>query len=113
VARVIGVINAGSSSLKFAFYDEERPIISGQVDGLGSQPAAKASGQGGEALEPPNLGRKPPATPSEVLPVLLPWAKEMLGERRLAALGHRVVQGGVQHTRHERVTPELLAQRRR
>ena len=109
-ARVIGVINAGSSSLKFAFYEGERRIISGQVDGLGSQPAAKASGQDGEALEPPNLGRRPPTTPSEVLPILLPWAKEMLGGRRLAALGHRVVQGGVRHTRHERVTPELLAQ---
>ena len=33
----------------------------------------------------------------------------MLGGRRLAALGHRVVQGGVRHTRHERVTPQLLA----
>jgi hypothetical protein len=44
VARVVGVINAGSSSLKVAFYDGERRIISGQVDGLGIQPAAKASG---------------------------------------------------------------------
>ena len=108
--RVIGVINAGSSSLKFAFYDQERPILSGQVDGLGSHPGAKVSGQDGEALKPPNLGQKPLTTPSEVLPFLLPWAKEMLGERQLAALGHRVVQGGVRHTRHERVTPELLAQ---
>ena len=63
-----------------------------------SEPLARVIGV---ALEPPNLGRKPPTTPSEVLPVLLPWAKEMLGGRRLAALGHRVVQGGVRHTRHE------------
>ena len=110
VARVIGVINAGSSSLKFAFYEGGRPIISGHVDGLGSRPAAKASGQEGEALEPPNLGTMPPATPSEVLPMLLPWAKETLGGRRLAALGHRVVQGGMRHTKHERVTPQLLAE---
>jgi acetate kinase len=34
----------------------------------------------------------------------------MRGGRRLAALGHRVVQGGVRHTRHERVTQDLLAQ---
>ncbi len=108
VARVIGVINAGSSSLKFAFYEGERRIISGQVDGLGLRPTTKASGPDGEALEPPNLGRTPPVTPSEVLPILLPWAKETLGGRRLVALGHRVVQGGMRHTRHERVTPELL-----
>lgn len=110
VGPVTGVINAGSSSLKFAFYEGGRLIVSGQVDGLGSRPAAKASGQDGEALEPPNLGTTPPATPSEVLPILLPWAKETLGERRLAALGHRVVQGGMRHTRHERVTPQLLAE---
>ena len=108
--RVIGVINAGSSSLKFAFYEGERPIISGQVDGLGSHPAAKASGQDGDALEPLDLGRELPTTPSEVLPLLLPWAKKVLGGRRLAALGHRVVQGGMRHSRHQRVTPELLAQ---
>jgi len=107
---VIGVINAGSSSLKFAFYEGERPIISGQVDGLGSHPAAKASGQDGDALEPLDLGRELPTTPSEVLPLLLPWAKKVLGGRRLAALGHRVVQGGMRHSRHQRVTPELLAQ---
>jgi acetate kinase len=110
VARVIGVINAGSSSVKFAFYEGGRPIISGDVDGLGSRPAAKASGQDGEALEPPDLGTRPPATPSEVLPILLPWAKETLGGRRLAALGHRVVQGGMRHTKHERVSPQLLAE---
>jgi acetate kinase len=109
-ARVIGVINAGSSSLKFAFYEGDRRILSGQVDGLGSQPAADASGPDGEALNSLDLGRKPPRTPSEVLPLLLPWAKEMLGGRRLAALGHRVVQGGMRHTKHERVTPELLAE---
>ncbi|MGA9723724.1 MAG: acetate/propionate family kinase [Candidatus Binatus sp.] len=109
-ARAIGVINAGSSSLKFAFYEEDRRILSGQVGGLGSQPAAEASGSDGEALNPLDLGWKPPTTPSEVLPLLLPWAKKMLGGRRLAALGHRVVQGGMRHTRHERVTPELLAE---
>ena len=109
-ARVIGVLNAGSSSLKFAFYEGDSRILSGQVEGLGSQPAADASGPDGEALNPLDLGRKPPTTPSEVLPLLLPWAKEILGGHRLAALGHRVVQGGMRHTMHERVTPELLAQ---
>jgi acetate kinase len=109
-ARVIGVLNAGSSSLKFAFYEGDRRILSGQVDGLGSQPAADASGPDGEALNPLDLGRKPPTTPSEVLPLLLPWAKKMLGGHRLAALGHRVVQGGMRHTMHKRVTPELLGQ---
>src|SRR5262249_49203521 len=55
-----------------------------------------------------DLGSPPPKSPSEVLPALLPWLRERLGERRVAALGHRVVHGGMHHTRPARVTPELL-----
>ena len=81
----------------------------GQIAGLGTQPTASACGPDGEELTPPNLTARP-ATASEALPAVLPWAKEALGGRRLDALGHRVVQGGMQHTEHERVTPKLLAE---
>jgi acetate kinase len=33
---LIGVINAGSSSLKFSFYEGERGLLTGQVDGIGA-----------------------------------------------------------------------------
>src|SRR5215813_5730662 len=107
---LIGVMNAGSSSLKFSFYEGERRILTGQVDGIGARPSASATGPNGEAVAPPDLGTKPPAVPSEVLPAILPWAKERLGDRRLAALGHRVVHGGMRHSRPARVTPGLLAE---
>ncbi len=107
---LIGVINAGSSSLKFSFYEGEQRILSGQVDGIGAHPSASATGQNGEKLDPPDLGPKPPTVPSEVLPTILPWARERLGNRRLAALGHRVVHGGMRYSRPARVTPELLAE---
>jgi acetate kinase len=110
VEPLIGVINAGSSSLKFAFYEGERRILSGQIDGLGVQPTAKARRSDGKLLEPLDLGQTPPATPSEVLPLLLPWAKAKLGGRQLQALGHRVVHGGTSYIRPERVTPALLAE---
>src|SRR5438552_16816977 len=90
---LIGVINAGSSSLKFSFYEGERRILGGQVDGVGAHPAASAVGLNGESIPPPELGTKPLTAPSEVLPAILPWARERLGDRRLAALGHRVVHG--------------------
>src|SRR5208283_4971652 len=92
---LIGVINAGSSSLKFSFYEGERRLLTGQVDGIGVNPSASAVGPDGEKVAPPNLGAKPPTSPSEVLPGVLPWAKEKLGDRPLAALGHRVVHGGL------------------
>src|SRR5215471_8283322 len=107
---LIGVINAGSSSLKFSFYEGEKRLLTGQVDGLGVRPSASATGPEGEAIAPPGLGATPPSTPSEILPAMLPWARERLGARRLAALGHRVVHGGVRHSRPARVTQELLAE---
>src|SRR5256886_16251558 len=106
---LIGVINAGSSSLKFSFYEGERRILPGQVDGIGAPPSATATGPDGEKITPPDLGAKPPNVPSEVLPAILPWARDRLGDRRLAAVGHRVVHGGRRYSRPARVPPELLA----
>jgi acetate kinase len=107
---LIGVINAGSSSVKYSFYEGEQRIIAGQVDGIGARPSVSATGRDGETIAPPELGTKPPTVPSDVLPAILPWARERLGNRPLAALGHRVVHGGLRHSRSARVTPELLAE---
>ena len=109
-AALIGVLNAGSSSLKFSFYDGDRRILSGQVDGIGTHPAANAVGESGEKLDPPDLGTTPPAVPSEAILAILPWARQKLGARRLTALGHRVVHGGLRFSRPERVSRELLAE---
>jgi acetate kinase len=57
---LIGVINAGSSSLKFSFYEGAKRLLAGQVDGLGARPAASAIGPEGEAIAPPDLGSAPP-----------------------------------------------------
>jgi acetate kinase len=107
---LIGVINAGSSSVKFSFYEGERRVLTGQVDGIGAHASASATGAEGERIDPPDLGEKPPSVPSEVLPAILPWARRRLGDRRLAALGHRVVHGGMRYSTPARVTPELLAE---
>ena len=107
---LIGVINAGSSSIKFSVYQGEKRLLSGQVDGLGARPSASATGPDGEKISPPDLGAAPPATPSEVLPMLLPWLRGQLGGKRISALGHRVVHGGLRHSRPARVTPELLTE---
>jgi acetate kinase len=105
-APVIGIINAGSSSLKFAVYDQDALVLSGQVDGIGVWPAIRVAGAGGTPVQAPDIGA--PATPAEVLPHLLPWLHAQLGGRALAAIGHRVVHGGAAHARPERVTEALL-----
>ena len=51
-APLIGVLNAGSSSLKYSFYEGERRLLSGQVEGLGAHPSVSAAGPDGEASVP-------------------------------------------------------------
>jgi acetate kinase len=107
---LVGVINAGSSSVKFAVYEGEGRVLTGQVEGLGAHPSAKASGADGSALASPDLGATPPRTPGEVLPRLLPWVQQQLRGRGLDALGHRVVHGGMKYARPQRITPALLTE---
>ena len=107
---LIGVINAGSSSLKFSFYEGENRLLSGQVDGIGVLAKASAAGPQGESIAPPELVGRPATAPSELLPAIIPWARERLGGRQLAALGHRVVHGGMHYSRPARVTAELLVE---
>src|SRR5260221_11999159 len=96
VEPLIGVINAGSSSLKFSFYEGERRILGGEVEGIGAHPAASAAGPDGEAITPPALGTTPPAAPSEVLPAIWRWAGGRLGHRRLPRPGRAHDDGRVQ-----------------
>ncbi len=107
---LIGVINAGSSSLKFSVYEGDRRVLAGQVDGLGTHPSAGATDRDGTAIAPPESGPAAPQPPSETLPAVWSWMQQRLGGRSLAALGHRVVHGGMQHSRPARVTPDLLAE---
>jgi acetate kinase len=110
VEPLIGVLNAGSSSLKFSFYEGERRLLAGQVEGLGAHAAVSATGPDGQPISPPDLGTTQSAAPSDVLPVVLPWARQRLGARQFAVLGHRVVHGGMRYSQPARVTPELLAE---
>jgi acetate kinase len=105
---LIGVVNAGSSSLKFSVYAGDECLLNGQVDGIGVRPAAKAKNGAGEALPPPDLSATPPTTPGEALVALLPWLQDWLAGRTLAAIGHRVVHGGPKYAAPARVTPALV-----
>jgi acetate kinase len=57
---LIGVINAGSSSVKFSFYLGERRILTGQVDGIGAHPELPQVGwklRKSPAIPPTRFGR--------------------------------------------------------
>jgi acetate kinase len=109
-AGIVGVVNAGSSSLKFSLFEGERCLLGGQVDGIGVRPGFRAKDASGASLPGPDLSRPAPRSPADALLFLLPWLREQLGGRPLIGLGHRVVHGGPIHDRPERVTPALLDQ---
>ena len=108
MSALVGVVNAGSSSLKFTFYEGERSLLAGQIEGIGVRPASRAKDEAGRPVEGPDVASAPPASPAEAVALVTPWLRATLKGHSLAALGHRVVHGGPRHSRPERVTPELL-----
>ncbi|BDA85363.1 acetate kinase [Aureimonas sp. SA4125] len=95
-------INRGSSSVKFAlFADAAAPALArGTLDDK-TTPGFEASDAVGNLLVHRELAHGVPA--SEVFAALLGWIGDFLGERRLAAVGHRIVHGG-----HDFFEPAVL-----
>jgi len=100
VADVILVLNAGSSSLKFALFDAGtlRPeIIKGEVANLGADVRFRATDADGEAIAGPS-GEALSGSREQVLERIVDWLDDQVGgSRTLAGVGHRVVHGGTDY----------------
>ena len=94
-----------------AFTRANSGFLSGQVDGIGAHPSASAAGRRWRKARTRRISaqNRPPHRAKCSRPYCL-GRREQLGYRRLAALGHRVVHGGMHYSRPARVTPELLAE---
>lgn len=97
---VILVINAGSSSIKFAFYRagrelENGPLLRGQMEDADSAPRLKISRNG----VPPEIIAVdiPSHDPQRRLIFLIDWLHNALDDYRVVGIGHRVVHGGEHH----------------
>jgi acetate kinase len=107
-------INGGSSSIKFALFAQGENldrIFSGQISGIGSAEGTFTL----KALPPaPGFSRpvKVPDAPQAV-EILVDWIRDGLGDRPLAAIGHRIVHGGPRYWKTERLTPEVIGDLRR
>jgi len=105
------VLNAGSSSLKFAFFDAknpERPILfSGQAQGLGTGHPFWEFGKSFQANPDSSYFENgtSPKNHGEALSQLLAYA---LSRFSLEAIGHRIVHGGRESNGAVRVTPAIL-----
>lgn len=95
---VILVLNAGSSSIKFAVYKSGTTadaLIRGKITGIGREPAFAAVGPDGATIGKGVLREIEVAADHEALVArLLDWLKQQGGDRSLVGVGHRVVHGG-------------------
>ena len=113
MAGSILTLNAGSSSLKFALFDNDvafKPTARGEIENLESTPHFVAHDGAGKTLaeqEWPAGQSHPFAT---ALDALLHFSENHLGAGGLAAVGHRIVHGGADHIAPARITPALLEQ---
>jgi acetate kinase len=107
---LVGVLNAGSSSLKFALFDGEERRFSGSVDGIGGDKLrAAAIDARGTPVRAPEVSPAKVRSVADAIHVVLPWFNEHRAGRQLDGVGHRLVHGGPAHERPVRVTPALLA----
>ncbi|MGH8123803.1 MAG: acetate/propionate family kinase [Rudaea sp.] len=87
-------VNAGSSSLKFALYADDKaltPLGKGEVSGLGSVSRLRTCVAGRAAAERA-LGDV--ANAADALQVMLDWLAVQFADIHFSAIGHRVVHGG-------------------
>lgn len=107
------VLNAGSSSLKFSvFLDEEPPrlLVRGQLEEIASHPRFVARADGaviGQHSWPAGtrLGH------AGAVDHLLAWGRSgVLGEHRIAAVGHRVVHGGARFSAPVLIDDAIVAE---
>src|SRR5512141_39445 len=99
-------INGGSSSIKFALYQEDgalKRLLDGKVDRIGLPGTILTfndeTGNRKRAVDTPDY--------RSAVTFLLDWLEEKIGLASVRAVGHRVVHG-MQHTAPELVTQELL-----
>jgi acetate kinase len=110
VANSIAVINAGSSSIKFAIHaatsDADRSL-GGQIEGIGVAPRLEIRDAQGNVIKTdawPAPGFDHQAAAREILAVVPP----LIPGTAIIGVGHRVVHGGMHHDRPVRVTPDVL-----
>jgi len=98
--RHILTLNAGSSSIKFALFEEEgglKETIRGQVEGLGAAPRLESVTPGGKPLDTP-LDPAAVHDHETALGAVLAHLEAAIGRTAIEAVGHRIVHGGVEIT---------------
>src|SRR5258708_26783626 len=115
MANAFVVLNAGSTSVKFAAYTGDDPhslalVCRGQLDGIGSQPSFAAKNTKGEVIATRTWNKERPLDREEALKFVIAWLERHEAGLKIVAVGHRVVQGGVAHERPTLVDQKVLGE---
>jgi acetate kinase len=105
--RFILTINAGSSSIRFAFYQVGVALarcLHGKLDRIGESDAILTFSSRGDVD-----GRLSVPEGCSVSRFLWEWLEQQLEFKELIAVGHRIVHG-MRHSAPERITGELLVE---
>ncbi|MDU7693576.1 MAG: acetate/propionate family kinase [Helicobacter sp.] len=94
--KIILVMNAGSSSLKFKIYEDKANIASGQIERVGlSDPIFSAKDANGAVIGDKKWSDGVVRDHEFVLSFLVDWILGTFKGYEISACGHRVVHGGV------------------
>lgn len=109
------VINAGSSSLKFAGYvdvDAAEPefIGKGQIEGIGTSAYFTAKNEEGALVGEYRWPEEETVTHADALEYLIDWLQENSPDVRVAAAGHRVVHGGLAYSTATLINDAVIAE---
>ena len=112
MSDAILVVNAGSSSIKFSLFLERGealdPLLGGQIESLYTAPRFKAKDAAGAVLGEQQWAQGETLGHDGAIAYLAGFLRERLGEHRLAAVGHRVVHGGLDYAAPVRLTAEIV-----
>lgn len=108
MSRAILVLNAGSSSIKFAVYPEQdgAALYRGEIEGIGH--AAHMTVYDARGASVADLVMNGVVDHGRALSTLLAWLGSKAGAIVLSAAGHRVVHGGSEFTKPVALTAEVI-----
>ncbi len=110
MSDTILVLNAGSSSIKFSLFLERGEaldlLLGGQIESLYTAPRFEAKDATGAMVG--QWTADEPLGHDGAIAHLAGFLREQLGEHRLAAVGHRVVHGGLDYAAPVRLTAEIV-----
>ncbi|MBA3053450.1 MAG: acetate/propionate family kinase [Sphingomonadales bacterium] len=103
------VVNGGSSSIKFAIFGSDlTPVLHGKIGGIGVHPHISIRRADGASLADDDWGASAATSLGALIGLLGDWLSEHLRDTPLAAIGHRVAIGGLEHSGPVVLTPEVI-----